>query len=283
MPSLAVVCFGSVHRALGAAAATCGNLDLAIEHLGAAVSANEELGHRPAAIQAGAELGLARLSRGSGDDRAHARELLQAAIEEGERLGMNGLVERWREVLPRVLPAGHPEPPQTAMTAVHGGKWRIICDGEVATVHDRVGLHYLSQLVAAPDRAIPALALVLHGDAEPEDGRRDPVMDARALAAVRDRIDSLRRLSNPSPDDRDELAALTRELARATGLGGRLRSFADAPERARTAVRKAIKRAIDEIAAANPVVGRHLASRIETGMVCCYHSRASGTTTRAAR
>ena len=44
------------------------------------------------------------------------------------------------------------------------------------------------------------------------------------------------------------------ELARATGLGGRMRSFADASERARTAVRKAITRAIREIAAANPAV-----------------------------
>ena len=50
----------------------------------------------------------------------------------------------------------------------------------------------------------------------------------------------------------------------------RIRSFADAPERARTAVRKALKRAIKEVAAANPAVGRHLAARVETGAVCCY-------------
>jgi hypothetical protein len=49
-----------------------------------------------------------------------------------------------------------------------------------------------------------------------------------------------------------------------------MRSFADAPERARTAVRKAVKRAIEQVTAANPVVGQHLARRIETGAVCCY-------------
>jgi hypothetical protein len=47
-------------------------------------------------------------------------------------------------------------------------------------------------------------------------------------------------------------------------------SFADVPERARVAVRKAIKRAIDEISVANPAVGRHLAERVETGTVCRY-------------
>ena len=46
--------------------------------------------------------------------------------------------------------------------------------------------------------------------------------------------------------------------------------FADAPERARTAVQKAVKRAIDEIAAANPAIGQHLARRVETGATCCY-------------
>ncbi len=274
MPSLAVVCFGSVHRSLGAAAATCGNLDLAIEHLSAAVSANEELRHRPAAIQARAELGLARLRRGSGDDRAHARGLLQEAIDEGEALGMTGLVARWRQATASLLPADRAEARFAVMAQVQGGKWRVAFDDQVATVRHRVGLHYLSQLVGAPDRGIPALALVLQGDPEPEDGTRDPLMDAKALAAVRERIGSLRNLSDPSLDESDELEALTRELARGTGLGGRLRSFADAPERARTAVRKAIKRAIDEIAAANPALGRHLVSRVETGTVCCYHSRA---------
>jgi hypothetical protein len=64
MGSIAVVCFGSVHRALALAALTCGKVDLAVEHLVAAEAANERLGHRPAAIQSRAELGQALLRRG---------------------------------------------------------------------------------------------------------------------------------------------------------------------------------------------------------------------------
>jgi hypothetical protein len=49
MASLAIVCFGSAHHPLGVAAETMGDLDLADRHLTAAVSANEVLGHLPAA------------------------------------------------------------------------------------------------------------------------------------------------------------------------------------------------------------------------------------------
>jgi hypothetical protein len=91
------------------------------------------------------------------------------------------------------------------------------------------------------------------------------------MTALWDRIRALRAQTALSPCEHDELAALTRELARATGLGGRARSFVDAPERARIAVRKAIKRAIDEISLANATVGQHLARHIETGTACCYH------------
>ena len=67
-----------------------------------------------------------------------------------------------------------------------------------------------------------------------------------------------------------ELEAVTAELAHATGLRGRSRSFTGQEERARTAVRKAIKRALDEIEAADPEVGRALWASIRTGYSCCY-------------
>jgi hypothetical protein len=156
------------------------------------------------------------------------------------------------------------------MTLVQTGRWRVVHEGQVATVPDRIGMRYLSQLVAAPDQAIPALALVVQGVEAPAAGLRDALMDRKAMVELRERIHELRQQGSPSPSEQDELATLTQELAHATGLGGRIRSFADAPERARTAVRKAIKRAIDEISLANPIVGQHLSMRIETGAVCRY-------------
>ena len=48
------------------------------------------------------------------------------------------------------------------------------------------------------------------------------------------------------------------------------RAFADPAERARTSVRKAIKRAIDTISDADVTTGRMLRSTIETGHRCSY-------------
>jgi hypothetical protein len=268
---LAIVCFGSVHRPLGVAALTCGKLDLAVEHFAAAVAANKELGHRPAAIQAQAELGLARLRLSKGHD-PRGRALLQDALAEGEAAGMGGLVARWRalgEEAPSSAVADE-EPAAALLTPVDAGTWRVVYGEHVALVPDRVGMRYLNQLVTAPDRGITALALVVQGATGGGSQGPDAVMDRKAMSALRDRIRDLRAQASPSAEDQNELAALTRELARATGLGGRIRSFADAPERARTAVRKAIKRSIDEISAASPALGRHLEERVETGTVCCY-------------
>jgi len=140
-------------------------------------------------------------------------------------------------------------------------------------------MRYLARLLAAPDQAISALALVVDDvTATPEETvAADSVMDRKAVGALRERVTRLRERETLSAEEQEELETLTRELARAMGLGGRIRSFADAPERARTAVRKAIKRAIEEVAAANPAVGRHLATRVETGAVCCYRLESART------
>lgn len=50
-----------------------------------------------------------------------------------------------------------------------------------------------------------------------------------------------------------EFDALVAELERATGLGGRSRSFAGPAKRARTAVRKALKRVLDEVEAGDQI------------------------------
>jgi hypothetical protein len=131
-------------------------------------------------------------------------------------------------------------------------------------------MRYLARLTAEPNREIPALDLVVEGGTQLPKTNGHAVMDAAAVATVRARIRELQRQSALSASELEELEGLTRELVRASGLGKRIRAFADAPERARTAVRKAMKRAILQVTAANPVVGRHLAERITTGAVCCY-------------
>jgi hypothetical protein len=271
MASLAVVCFGSAHRPLAIAALTCGKIDLAIDHFEAAVAANERLGHRPAAIQAQAELALALLQRAKGRDTQRGQDLFEEAKSEASTLGMDGLVQRWqaRCTKAQATPVALDSTVVRVSSAPQGG-WRIALGKHIATVPDLVGMRYLAQLIAAPNQDVPAVALVVDLGTAPPAAGEQAVMDVSAIAAIRQRIHTLRAQSMLMPDEQDELDALTHELARATGLGGRVRSFADVPERARTAVRKAVKRAIEQVSAANPVVGQHLAACIETGAVCRY-------------
>jgi hypothetical protein len=70
-----------------------------------------------------------------------------------------------------------------------------------------------------------------------------------------------------------EREGLAGELAAATGIGGRARSFAGNEERARIAVGKAIRRALDRIAEADPAIGDRLRATIRTGLRCSYQPR----------
>lgn len=73
-----------------------------------------------------------------------------------------------------------------------------------------------------------------------------------------------------------ELDALTEELQRAVGLGGRSRRASAPAERARVAVRQAIRRALAGIEASQPALARHLQQSVKTGTVCTYAPPAHG-------
>ena len=65
--------------------------------------------------------------------------------------------------------------------------------------------------------------------------------------------------------------AIAEQLAAAVGLGGRDRRSSSDAERARSAVTKRIKEAINRIGKVMPALGRHLAARIKTGYFCSYN------------
>jgi tetratricopeptide (TPR) repeat protein len=89
MASLAVVCLGSTHRALGVAALTFGDVDLAVRHLQAAVTGNRRLANRPFATIAAVDLAEALLRRDGAGDRERAVRLLRAAADEGCGMACN--------------------------------------------------------------------------------------------------------------------------------------------------------------------------------------------------
>jgi hypothetical protein len=112
----------------------------------------------------------------------------------------------------------------------------------------------------------------------PDLGDAGELLDARAKAAYKARLDELRpswmRRSavtiRPVSPRHGQRGTLVGELARAVGLGGRDRRAASHAERARLNVTRAIRAAMANLARANPSLGRHLAATIRTGRCCSY-------------
>jgi non-specific serine/threonine protein kinase len=143
---------------------------------------------------------------------------------------------------------------------------------------------HVRELVATPiDLPAPALLGSLRevgGDVVIA-GFRDagPLLDSQAKAEYKRRVDELRNDfeeaerfndSYRAARARSEIDAIAQQLAAAVGLGGRDRRSSSEAERARSAVTKRIKEAINRIAEVIPPLGRHLAARIRTGYFCSY-------------
>lgn len=290
MPSLGVVCLGSTERPLGLAALATGDHDAAVGHLEAAVAADIRLGNRPLTAMSRADLAEALRRRGRPGDDTRARTELEAAAAGADAAEMPARAAAWRDAARERRVAsvgagigdadedrdGDRRGPASLRRRPRG--WLVCAADRRVAVGDRVGFGYLAQLVAHPDEEIGALALASGGqvvDASPrqemldDTARREYAAQARRLtsdleeAEGRDDRAAAERL-------RDELDALVDEVERATARGGRARGFAGPAERARTSVRKAIVRALDEIADADPELGAWFRPRVVTGSRCSF-------------
>ncbi|MFI6096119.1 hypothetical protein ACIA8G_11225 [Lentzea sp. NPDC051213] len=252
VPATAIVCFGSTELLLGIAATTFGDDDLASAHLERAIVTNIRLGNRPMTAYA-----RGTLAQTVGGERAMA--LFDSAIADATEMGMTERAAQWAR--DRSSLSG------TVSIRRESGWWVVTHNGGEVRVEDLVGMRYLAELVARPGTEIPALDLV-----GGEDSGNQSVLDESARIAYLARIRDLRAQieENPLPRLEAELEALLSHLERETGLGGRTRNFAGPAERARTAVRKAIRRAIDTIAANAPSTADALREAVTTGYRCSY-------------
>ncbi|KJK42356.1 hypothetical protein UK23_37560 [Lentzea aerocolonigenes] len=248
MASLAVTCFGSAQHPLGLAALTFGDVGLALTHLKAAIRDNQALGHWPAALSSRRKYAEA-LER-AGDVHEARRELATCA-QEAAALGMS-------------------TPPDADLTVRREGrKWLVRLGGRSVLVDGGIGMAHLAVLAANPGREIDAAELVAGTTALTEEVTAQHQLDPEALRQYRTRLTELRGrdLTDGEQAEHDWLAG---EIAVATGLGGRARSFSDSGERARIAVGKAIRRALSVLSSADPVIGEHVRDHVRTGRRCCY-------------
>jgi tetratricopeptide (TPR) repeat protein len=94
----------------------------------------------------------------------------------------------------------------------------------------------------------------------------------RRLSELREELEEAKELGNVERAEQaeEEIDALTRELARAVGLGGRNRRAASASERARQSVTKTIKAVVARITENDAALGDIFARCIKTGNFCSY-------------
>ncbi|TMR31232.1 hypothetical protein ETD85_26605 [Nonomuraea zeae] len=271
--SLGVACFGSVHHSLGMAALTTGDLDRAVEHLRAAVSANLALGHWPAATLSRCRLGQAMALR-SGPQHKAARVEQATAAQEAKDLGM---------VLPAVVGRAV-SAREACRIRRHGRHWQVELGGRLVLVDHSVGMAHLATLIANPGREILAADLAAGTWTREADNASpaQPVLDDLArdtyrqrLAQLQDEIDELESMHDleRAAAVRLEREWLVSELSAATGIGGRPRPFTGSEERARIAVGKAIRRALSRIAAVDAAIGEELRATVQTGLRCCYRPK----------
>ncbi len=231
------------------------------------------------------------------DDLDGARLEWQAAQSAFHSFGASGWVDRCDAVLAAVdqRPVLPPPASDDGADFRRDGDTRFVrLGGRSTVIRDLKGLRYVERLLAEPGREFHVLDLVAvdngalpagpQGEHEIDDDGRlaarglpaldDAARDAyrRRLAEVDEDIDDATAMNDPA---RRELAERDREyliaeLRRAVGLGGRQRSTAASPERARTAVTRSIRYALARLAEHHPLAAAHLEQHVRTGTYCRY-------------
>jgi hypothetical protein len=300
--SLSTMPFGPVALRLGMLAALLGRWQEAERHFEVAMERCGRLGARAVTARVLYERARMLLARGSGENRAAAVELLAQAEAICRELDLPGISRRVAALAASVARPGRGDDAEPAAGATfrrEGDYWTLAYRGELARLRDAKGLGYLACLLRHPGRELHVLELVREVEgaaAEPAQGPRradavaaglgvsrldeaDPLLDAQAREAYRRRLreleEDLEEARSWNDSERaarteQEIDALTVELARAAGLGGRGRALATPAERARVSVTKATRSAIRTVARHCPSLGEHLAASVHTGRFCSY-------------
>jgi hypothetical protein len=165
-----------------------------------------------------------------------------------------------------------------------GDFWTVGYQNQTTRIRHLTGLTILAQLLVCPYREFHVLDLVSAIDGESpkivRSASRGPTLDATAKRSYRERLRELHAEVEQARAASDriraeqaeaEMDSLTREIARAVGLGGKDRVTGSDSERARLRITNAIRLAIRKIGTHHEKLGRHLSKTVRTGSFCVYH------------
>ena len=162
-----------------------------------------------------------------------------------------------------------------------GETYRISYAGHSFTLRQSVGLDYLAELLCRPRQPMPAVTLLATRagvEAGAMKGSSGKVLDSQARREYEARgrelmceLEDARACNDMGRIEacQEELDKLARELAKATGLGGRDREKRDA-DKVRKSVSVAVKRAVQNISKHNKELGRHFEASLTYGSELCY-------------
>ena len=196
--------------------------------------------------------------------------------------------------------------PEQAIFCKEGEYWTVGRGGNTFRLKDTKGLAYLARLLRHPAVEFHVLDLAggIAGQRDDDEtkqsahclprgdeylekagihvgglGDAGEMLDDTAKAAYRRRLSELREeleeakeLGNVERAEKaeQEIDALTSELSRAVGLGGRNRRAASTSERARQSISKTIKSVVERIAQSDARLGDIFSRCVKTGNFCSY-------------
>jgi hypothetical protein len=196
--------------------------------------------------------------------------------------------------------------PERAILRQEGEYWTVGYGANAFRLKDTKGLAYLARLLRHPAVEFHVLDLAggIAGQRDDDETRQSAhclprgdeylekagihvgglgdageMLDDTAKAAYRRRLSELREeleeakeLGNVERAEKaeQEIDALTSELSRAVGLGGRNRRAASASERARQSISKTIKSVVERIAQSDARLGDIFSRCVKTGNFCSY-------------
>jgi hypothetical protein len=175
-----------------------------------------------------------------------------------------------------------------------GEYWTISYEGRVIRIKHAKGMAYIAHFLAHPGREFHVTDLVPFGkgvsagvaNAKTIDeltrsdlGDVGPALDATSKSSYRQRLRDLRAELDEATSMGDagrvegaqeEIEFISKELARAVGIGGRDRKINSGTERARLRVTNVVRSAVRKIAKEYPALGRYLALTLHTGSLCSF-------------
>ncbi|MBI2192067.1 MAG: hypothetical protein HYU36_08790 [Planctomycetes bacterium] len=173
-------------------------------------------------------------------------------------------------------------PKDTRIFKNQGKTWLVVYDGVPRSVEHSVGMAYIARLLQAPGTETHAAALRSTVSADgnvPVLGSAGDVLDACALKEYRSKMTELQEEIQEAENNNDlgrvqklkeDLHAITEEVGRATGLGGRNRKAADDRERARKTTSVGIRRALKAIKKEHQPLWQHLKNSLKIGEFLTY-------------